>query len=121
MKVVNKDKDFVISNKISIAESFFPRFLGLMFSKPRDLVLVSPREGVICSTIHMCFMRFPIDVLWLDSGMRVVDIKKKILPFNVFDRRSWRRYKPKNPAKYVIELGEGEIGDTEIGDEVIME
>ena len=118
---MNKDKNFVISDETDIAESFFSRFLGLMFSKPRDLVLVSPREDIACSSIHMCFMRFPIDVLWLDSGMRVVDIKKKILPFNIFDRKSWRGYKPKSPARYVIELGEGEIRDTEIGDEVVME
>lgn len=118
MKIVNKNKDFVISDNAHIADSLLSRFLGLMFSKPKDMILVSPREDVVCSSIHMLFMKFPIDVLWLDSRMRVVDIKKKILPLDIFKRKTWGIYKPRNPAKYVIELGNGKIGNTEIGDEI---
>lgn len=117
---MNKNNDLVVSDNAGIADSFFSRFLGLMFSKPRDLVLVSPCEDVARSSIHMLFMKFPIDVLWLDSGMRVVDIKKSILPFNILKRGTWRIYRPEKPAKYVIELGKGNIGDMEKGDEIVF-
>ncbi len=89
-----------------------------MLSKPRDIILASPREDVKSSTIHMLFMRFPIDVIWLDSRNRVVDLRNNVKPLNPFKPSTWRLYRPKNPAKYVIELGTGRIGDTEIGDEI---
>lgn len=119
MKIVNKSKDITISDNADIANSFFSRLRGLMFSQPRDLVLVSKGESIAYSSIHMIFMKFPIHVLWLDSRMRVVDIKKKILPFNIFlKRKTWKIYKPKKAAKYVIELGKGKLGTTEVGDEI---
>jgi len=39
---------------------------------------LEPGEGLLierCSSIHTCFMRFPIDVVYLDAGWRV---KKKV-------------------------------------------
>jgi hypothetical protein len=87
-----------------------------MFSKPRDLVLISRREDVPSSAIHMMFMRFPIDVIWVDSGLTVVDVKKKAPPLKFFDLGTWRVYKPRAKARYVIELGSSRAEGTEIGD-----
>lgn len=87
-----------------------------MLSGKKDLVIVSPKEDIASSSIHMCFMKFPIDVIWLNSDKIVVDIRRGILPFNPFDRKTWRIYKPENAAKYVIELGAGNSDGTGIMD-----
>ncbi len=118
MKVANQSKSLVISEDAEIAQSFLSRLRGLIFSERKDIVLISPKEDIASSSIHMFLMKFPIDVLWLNSNMLVVDIRRKILPFNIFDTKTWRIYRPRNPAKYVIELGIGELGTTEIGDKI---
>ncbi len=87
-----------------------------MFSQKKDIVLVSPRENIASSSIHMFFMRFPIDVVWLNSDMVVVDLKKSILPFNPLNRKTWKIYRPGKAARYVIELGLGNSNGIEIGD-----
>ena len=89
-----------------------------MFSKPKDMVLVSPREDVAGATIHMCFMLCPIGVVWLDSNFIVVDLATRIMPFSPLKPKTWRVYRPKKSAKYVIELGVGNVGDTAIGDKI---
>lgn len=112
MKVLNRSKGFVISDSCKVADSFFSRFGGLMLSRPKDLVLVSPREGIKSSAIHMLFMRFPIDVIWVNSEMVVIEIKKGIKP------NSLKIFRPGKPAKFVIELGVGKLGTTEVGDKI---
>jgi uncharacterized membrane protein (UPF0127 family) len=83
-----------------------------MFSGKRDLVLDCGFDDVPSSVIHMLFMKFPIDVVWVDSGMNVVDLKESIQPFNPLKPNTWRVYKPEKPARYVIELSEGKLGTT---------
>ena len=62
----------------------------------------------------MFFVFFPIDVLFLDEDKKVVEIKKKFEPFTL--------YNPKNKAKYVIELPQGAVKNTntKIGDKVSL-
>jgi len=120
LKLLNKSKGTVLSHDAGIAGTFFSRARGLMLSTPADLVLVSPKEGIASSSIHMLFMRFPIDVLWLDSGMKVVDIRRNVPPANPLKIGTLRIHKPGKPAKYVIELGRGEAGTTEIGDSIAI-
>ena len=48
---------------VEIADSFARRFLGLMGRRaigPSRALFLSP-----CSSVHMCFMRFAIDVVYL--------------------------------------------------------
>jgi len=118
MRIVNETKNAVISENSETVYSLLSRARGLMLSKPRDLILVSPKEDIISSTIHMLLMRFSIDVIWVNSRNRVIDLRKDVKPFNPFKPDTWKSYKPKNPARYVIELGVGKIGDTEIGDKI---
>ena len=87
-----------------------------MLSAPADLVLVSPEEGIEYSSIHMLFMRFPIDVLWLDAQMKVVDIARNIPPVDSFKPGTWKIYQPKKDAKYVIEIALKPLPPAEIGD-----
>jgi len=117
VKIINKTSGALISENADIGKTFFKRLLGLMFSKPRDLIFISPKENIKASSIHMCFMKFPIDVIWLSSDMEVIDINRGIRPFSLLKPNTWKIYKPKKPAKYIIELGVGN-SDVNIGDEI---
>jgi hypothetical protein len=58
-------------------------------------------EGIIlrpAGSIHTFFMRFPIDVVFLDRDDRVVDVEPELVP--------WRTAK-RSGAKTVIELPAG--------------
>ena len=100
--------------QLDFADSFMSRFMGLMFRKDpeKGLILKLPssrsRRG---SAIHMFFMRFPLDIIFLDYDKKVVDM---------VSIKPWKTYTPKSPAKYVIELKEGSINNykLEIGDEM---
>ncbi|OYT54207.1 MAG: hypothetical protein B6U72_03335 [Candidatus Altiarchaeales archaeon ex4484_2] len=118
MRVINKTKGLIISHECSLAGSLSSRMRGLILSDKKDLVLASPREDIRSSSIHMAFMQYPIDVLWLDSNMRVVDLRRNIQPLNPLIKDTWRVYKPREPAKYVVELGKENIIETDIGDEI---
>ncbi|MBC7101350.1 MAG: DUF192 domain-containing protein [Methanobacteriales archaeon] len=114
MKVLNKTRNECLGN-VKIADTFISRFKGLMFKKDikRGLLLEMPEgRGRRGSSIHMFFMRIPLDVIFLDSEKRVVDLATL---------KPWQIYIPKKPAKYIIELPQGSIEDsgTRIGD--IME
>jgi len=64
----------------------------------------------------MMFMRYPIDVIWLDSGQRVVDIVRQIPPFNPLKPATWKTYRPSKDAKYVVEIGTSKTAQVSIGD-----
>jgi uncharacterized membrane protein (UPF0127 family) len=64
----------------------------------------------------MLLMTYPLDVIWADADMIVVDVQRGVLPVSPFKPGTWKTYKPKKPAKYVIELGLGSAEGTEPGD-----
>ena len=57
--------------KIKIADNYFKRLIGLMFKKDIDYgLLIILKYG---SSIHTCFMRFTIDIYFLDENKIVFD------------------------------------------------
>jgi uncharacterized protein len=116
VQILNKTRNSIISGEAKAAKSFFSRLRGLMFSMPADLVLVASKEDIEYSSIHMMFMRFPIDVLWLDSGMKVVDVAHGVPPFQLFKPGTWRVYRPARDAKYVVEIAIKKLPPVEMGD-----
>jgi uncharacterized membrane protein (UPF0127 family) len=67
--------------RVDTADTFWKRALGLM-GKPRleaGRGLLIPR----CRSIHTCFMRFPIDVIFLDEQNRTVKIIRNIKPWRL--------------------------------------
>lgn len=118
MKVFNKTRKITLSRNAIYLKSFLGRMRGLMLSGKKDAILDSGRDDAAAAMIHMLLMRYPIDVAWINSKMIVVDVKKKIRPFNPFCFKTWGIYGPKRPARFVVELGLGELGTTEIGDEI---
>ena len=98
IKNVTKSKIIIKNHKV--ADTIFSRGLGLMFSKKVNfnygLIFDLERETRIGASIHMCFVFFPINIVFLDSKRRVVDIKLGLKPF--------RTITPKEKCRYVIEL-----------------
>ncbi len=61
------------------ADGFWQRAVGLLGRRTlaRDEALFIPR----CSSVHTCFMRFSIDVAFVDCEGRVVKIVPDVRPF----------------------------------------
>lgn len=80
------------------ANSFFTRFCGLMgkgkLPKGKGMIFDAT------SSIHMLFMRFAIDAVFLDKDRKILSIHKSLRP--------WTGLAICMKAYYVIELGEGE-------------
>lgn len=98
MKIVNKTRKTVIAEDAKEARSFLARARGLMLAKkPQTLVLVCSHQSVEASSIHMWLMRQPIDVIWLDTEIRVVDVYEAARPW------AFKIFRPKSSARYVVE------------------
>lgn len=69
----------VVIEHLEIANSFWSRFVGLQFRRE-----LPPSHGVMlvpCRSIHTCWMRFPIDVIFLDTQNTVLDIRSSVRPW----------------------------------------
>ena len=96
---------------VKICDTFWKRFRGLMFSHRRTVLLVFDRAGR--HAIHMFFVFFPITVVWLDAGGRVVEAHKAS-PFSPLHR-------PREKAERILEIpAHGGLG-IEVGDRIIIE
>lgn len=95
----NVTKDGTLVCRAKIADTFFTRLKGLMFKSKLnegEAVLITP-----CNSIHMFFMRFPLDVVFLNEKNEIVGLCQGIKP--------WRVSKVYWPAKYCIEMNVGSI------------
>lgn len=66
-----------------VASGFWQRFKGLMGSKPQPIgqALLIPR----CRSVHTCFMRYPLDIVYLNQSGTVVKLVHRLKPW----RLSW--------------------------------
>ena len=110
IEIVNNN--ILIADDVKVSNDMFSKTRGLMFSrklkKGQALLLVADEENKMETTIHMFFVFFPIDVLWINEKKEIVD-KKTVFPFHPL-------VSPKNPAKYVLELNKRTTTDISIGD-----
>jgi uncharacterized protein len=89
----------VLSAKCRPASDFFSRLKGLMFREKLD-----DDEGLLivpCNSIHTFFMRFPIDLVFVNRDWSVVNEQRNIQPGKVVN--------PGNGAWAVLELKGGRI------------
>ena len=93
----------VVVHRCELADGFFSRFRGLLGRsglQPGEGLLLSPS-----SSVHTMFMRFPIDVVFLDRGMEVVGVSADVRPWRLAGRRG---------ARHVLELAAGEAQAREL-------
>lgn len=99
--------------EIEIADGFFKRLLGLMGRKKMPQghgLLLSP-----CNSVHMLFMKFPIDVVYTDENFVVKKIVRNL--------STWFGLSMCLGAKSAFEFsaGESERLNLKIGDKFILE
>jgi uncharacterized protein len=107
---LKRENGDVVCDECVVADSPVSRMKGLLGRK--DL---KPGEGILlrpASSIHTFFMRFPIDAVFLDDGLRVVGISDEIRPWRAAAKRG---------AHAVLELPAGESArrGLEVGDTLV--
>lgn len=90
------DKQICMHHSIKgvVCTSGWSKFRGLMFSKRKTLIFEFKEDTNV--PLHMLFVFFPIDVLFLNEKKTVLEVKKNFMPFTF--------YSPKHKARYVIEI-----------------
>ncbi len=106
--VVNARTGQVVLRELREARAPWGTFIGLMFARSLDVahgLLFRPARGM-----HTHFMRFPIDLIYLDEGSNVQAIREAMAPWR-FDFRS---------AAAVIEMNAGvaRSSDIRVGDQL---
>jgi len=99
--------------EILIADTFFTRFAGLMFRN--KLPAATGLFLAPCNSVHMCFMRFAIDVVYIDKEFNIIKIVKNLRP--------WVGLSMCNTAWAVLEMtaGEAERCGLAVGQKLIGE
>lgn len=107
--VKNLVYDSNIISEIFIADTFIKRFLGFMFHKEphHESILFKP-----CNSIHTFFMRFSIDVLFVNENMEVVKKLNDVKPGKIII--------PEKRGKMVIEGSSGMFKNIEVGKKVVL-
>ncbi|HAH21580.1 MAG: hypothetical protein A2Y00_05745 [Omnitrophica WOR_2 bacterium GWF2_43_52] len=113
MKIINKTRDVLLAEHAVIADKPFVRMKGLLGKKQlldKHALVLKP-----CNSIHTFFMRFAIDVLFLDRQNNIVKMYASLKP--------WRLSGIFPSAFFCIELPSGVINKTHtcIGDQVFLE
>jgi len=91
------DRGRVVCERCVVADTPFARLRGLLGKRA-----LPPGEGLLLRpspSIHTFFMRFPIDVVFLDSDLRVLRVVDSVKP--------WRAAACRR-ARVVLELRAGE-------------
>jgi uncharacterized membrane protein (UPF0127 family) len=101
-----------VASPLEYATNAWTRFRGLMLRRELSAgagLLIRP-----CGSIHMMFMRFPIDAVFLDGSGRVTKVAHGVRPWvgMAYGGRG---------AKAVIELPVGGAARVQAGDQLVLE
>ena len=109
-RIVNQTRGSEIGARIRRADNPWSRFVGLLGRGG-----LAEGEGlhiVPCSSVHMFFMRFALDIVYLDAGLRVIKTVENLRPWRISAGRG---------AKTTLELPVGTIArsGTQPGDQLV--
>lgn len=102
--LICRDTNEVLAEHVEVADTYWSRLAGLQFRRQlhkRHALLIVPS-----ASIHTGFMRFPIDVVFLDSTGTVTGIHCRLVPWRVAAARG---------ARAVLELPAGAAERLEVG------
>ena len=110
VSVKNLTRGTVVAERLRVARSLRERTVGLL-----GTAVPPSGDGLLIErtqSIHMFFMRYPIDVVFVDRSARVTRCVAGLRPWRVV---WWAR-----GARDCIELGVGTLGSsaTQIGDQL---
>ena len=100
----------IVCERCLLAETALTRMRGLLGRRE-----LPSGEGILlkpASSVHMAFMRFPIDAVFLDRDLRVVKIAADLRPWRLAGARG---------AKSVLEISAGEAAQRglTVGDRLV--
>jgi uncharacterized membrane protein (UPF0127 family) len=102
LRIENETRGTVIAERCRVASSAVDRSVGLLRTPE-----VLPGEGLYIErspSIHMFFMRYPIDVVFVDRQLRVTKVVSRLKP--------WRSVAWARGARDCIELRAGAVEGT---------
>ena len=97
-------KGKIIAKNSRVLKTPISQAIGLMFSRQKNLIFNFKKEKK--DIIHMFFVFYPIDLIFLDKKKQIIELKQNLKPFKI--------YKQKNKAKYLLELKNNTIKDNKI-------
>jgi uncharacterized membrane protein (UPF0127 family) len=106
-QVINRERGTVLATRLEVADSGSKRTKGLL---GRDRLATGEGLWIVpCESVHTFFMRFPIDLVYLDRKNQIRKVRSAVRPWRVSACLS---------AHSVIELPAGTILKTEtaVGD-----
>jgi len=104
-RLVDRTTRKVLADKVELADTLWRRFRGLMFRRNFEALFFKlPKSRR--QSIHTFFLRFFIDVIFLDPNFFVIEIYQRLKP--------WRIHRPKVDVSYIVELPAGTIFRTNV-------
>jgi uncharacterized protein len=89
--------------QLKIAQGFIRRLIGLLGKS--HLPVTEALQIAPCNAIHTCFMRFPIDVVFVDQYGSVCEVVTHLQPW---------RFAANKQAHSVIEMAAGQVSARQI-------
>jgi len=80
-RIVNRSRDCLLADRAEIADTFPTRLVGLLGRRGLE-----PGEGLVLTrtgSIHMFFMSFPLDIVFLSRDGRVLRISANLRPWRI--------------------------------------
>jgi Uncharacterized conserved protein len=108
----NRTRQAYLATTLAVADTHWTRLRGLLGRPSRDFRNGSGLWIVPCHGVHTLGMGFPIDVVYLDRGMTVIDIHPDLQP--------WRVAPVRRLATSVLELPSHTVAETKtvVGDKI---
>jgi len=81
MKIINRTNNAVLAENAIVADTFFTRAKGLLDRKDfnqGEALVIRP-----CNSIHTFFMRFPIDVLFVNKESKIIRVIPSLKPYRL--------------------------------------
>ena len=92
----NQTRQAYLATELAVADTHWSRLRGLLGVRSSDFRNGSGLWIVPCHGVHTLGMGFPIDVVYLDDAMTVIDIRRDLQP--------WRFAPVRTQASSVLEL-----------------
>lgn len=113
MRIINQTRNVPLITRGRVADTFWLRLRGLLgassLERDEGLILVGEKS------IHTLFMKFPIDVVYVDKYFKVIRIDTNMIPY---------RLGPFVPRSvYVLEMPVDTVASTvtQVGDQLAFE
>lgn len=107
----NRTREAYLATQLAVADTHWTRLRGLLGRSHDDFRNGSGLWIVPCHGVHTLGMAFPIDVLYLDRNLTVIDIQSQLQPWRLAPVRRRATSVLELPSQTALET-KTEIGDT---------